>query len=95
MVFLAKGPFNFLCVPTPQNRSISLRTMSRLERQKVAERTSMPKRAANVAASLIPVEQKQVVVASLEALLVLLVTRVEAEAKEQTEQIGIVVEREV
>lgn len=47
----------FGCYPTRSaNRSMSLRIMSRLERQNSTERRSMPKSAANVAASARPVE---------------------------------------
>src|SRR5437763_14618698 len=42
----------------PSNRSISPLTISRLARQKSAERISMPNSAANVAASARPVDDK-------------------------------------
>jgi len=57
--FPGKRPFQLSVRTNPSNRSIFLRTISRLERQKVGERTSMPKRAASVAASARPVEESR------------------------------------
>ena len=59
----ARGqPFFFVVFFYPTrlaNSSISARMMSRLERQKAGVRTSMPKRAARVAASSMPVEERR------------------------------------